>query len=114
MKKTLRPPTAEDLKKFAKGGALVGVAIWTVLYAALGVMVVTMGGWPLVVWPFTVFLWVRHLAAIGKAYKSIVEPPKKWEQNVTVNITSELSSEEIAAAATRAVDDQRMWSLLSR
>ena len=103
---------AVQIGKAAKIGAVVGAVVWTGLYASLGIMLVSLGGWAWVVWPFVVYLWLLHLSQIWKAMRSfqpeaaVVAPVI----NVTVQGGTDLSPEKIAEAARKAVQDLQIRS----
>lgn len=82
-------------------GGILGAIIWGFFAVLASVMLVSMGAWAWVVWPFAFYWYINHLGRAVKAYKQVTEP-KKWEQNVTINVPSEPSAAKIADAASRA------------
>lgn len=98
----LKPEVA---KKCAGVGGIIGAVIWLFFAVLAGIMLVSLGLWPIVVWPFVFYWYVGHLGKALTAYQNVVKP-KKWEQNVTVNVVSELTPEQISEAATRAVSER--------
>jgi hypothetical protein len=67
-------------------------------------MLVSMGAWAWVVYPFAIYWWSEHTAKAVKVYTDLGKPKPKWEQNVTFNVNSDLTTEQIAAAAERAAN----------
>lgn len=59
-----------------------------------GVMLVGMGAWPWVVWPFVFYWYTNHVAASLKLYVDAAKP--------IVTNTTETSPQVIADAAVRA------------
>lgn len=100
----------EIARRSALIGGIIGAVIWGGFTIAAGIMLVGLGLWPWVVWPFAFYWWMGHVGKAVKSYQNIVKP-QKWEQNVMVNVTSELSPEEIAAAAEKAMKDDVYWKL---
>lgn len=102
----LKPEVA---RKFALRGGITGAVVWGFFAVLAGVMLVSMGAWAWVVWPFAFYWYANHIGQAVKAYNTIVKP-QKWEQNVTFNITNEMTSEEIAKAAERAMNEQSQYA----
>lgn len=98
----LRPEIA---RKSALIGGVIGAVIWGAVAVAAAIMLVSFGAWGWVVWPIAFYAWSHHVGLAVKAYQNVVAP-KKWEQNVTVNVVSELTPEQISEAATRAVSER--------
>lgn len=98
----------EIARKSALTGGVIGAVIWGVFAVLAGIMLVSLGLWPIVVWPFVLYWYAGHLGRAVKAYQNVVKP-QKWEQNVTVNVTSELTEEQISEAASRALDKRAKY-----
>lgn len=112
LKKEQDPATKEKIRKSALRGGIVGAVVWGGFTIAAAIMLVSMGAWAWVVWPFALYWYTQHIARVVESYKKIVKP-QKWEQHVTVNVTSnpEMTPEQIAEAASRAVKHELRYSL---
>ena len=99
--------------KIALVSASVGAVVWGVFAVLAGVMFVSMGAWPVVVWPFVLYFWANHVARAAVVVVNELKP-KAEPRNVTFNIRTEQTAEEIAEAANRALSDQKYWNLISR
>jgi hypothetical protein len=94
-----------DEKKIHKRvliAAAIGCVIWGGFALAAAAMLVSFGAWAWVVYPFALYWWAGHVARALKVYTDFVKPKPKVEQNVTFNVNSDLTTEQIAAAAERA------------
>lgn len=80
------------------------ILIWTGFGIAGAIMLVSLGGWPWVVWPFAFYWWTHHVGRKLAVYQKAKKGEQKWEQNVTFNVSSDLTEEQIAAAVERAVN----------
>jgi len=109
MASSLKP---KALRNAALTGAVVGIVLWGTLTVLAAVMLVSMGAWPLVVWPFAFYWWTEHINKTIKAYNQVVKP-QKWEQNVVVNVypPEGLTGEQVAEAASRAVNEKLQYQL---
>lgn len=76
--------------------------VWGGFAVAAAIMLVSFGAWAWVVGPFALYWWAGHAAKVAKGYTDFIKPKPKWEQNVTFNVNSDLTTEQIAAAAERA------------
>ena len=103
----LKPEVA---RKAALVGGISGALIWGGFTIAAGIMLTGLGLWGWVVWPFAFYWWAGHVGKAVNAYKRVVKP-QKWEQNVTVNVTSELTEEQISKAAARAVNERLTYGV---
>lgn len=82
--------------------------VWGGFAVLAGIMLISLGLWPIVVWPFVLYWWVGHLGKALTAYQSVVKP-KKWEQNVVVNVTAGPTEGQIVDAANRALDERSKY-----
>jgi hypothetical protein len=100
----------EILRRFALIGVVIGAVVWGAVAVAAAIMLVSLGLWGWVVWPFASYWWIGHIGKAVKSYNSIVKP-QKWEQNVTVNVYPDagMSGEKIAEAAERAVNERLLY-----
>jgi hypothetical protein len=99
--------TPEQIRKVAAVFSWASAAIWTVLWIVAAIMGVTFGLWPVVVWPFTVYLWSGHMAKIYLAYKKVTETKVAVESpTLVVHVTEPAATpEQIAEAARQAFKD---------
>lgn len=101
--------------KIALVAGAVGAVVWGVFAVLAGVMFVSMGAWPVVVWPFVLYFWVSHVArasvVVVNEMKPKVEPVKP---NITFNVRSEMTEADIALAAERAFKDSTYWNLTQK
>lgn len=107
---TPNKPSQKLLRRAGLSGLIVGAVVWGFFAALAAVMLVSMGAWAWVVWPFAAYWYIGHLGRAGKAYTEMVNP-KKWEQNVTINVPAEMTAEQLSAAAARAVNERLTYSL---
>lgn len=94
-----------DSKKIHKRiliAAAIGIVVWGGFALAAAAMLVSFGAWAWVVYPFALYWWAGHVGRAIKSYAEFVKPKPKWEQNVTFNVNSDLTVEQIAEAAERA------------
>lgn len=98
----------EMLRKAALAGGIIGAVVWGAVAVAGAIMLVSFGAWPLVVWPLAFYWYANHLGNAVKAYNTIVKP-QKWEQNVVINVTAEMTAEQISEAANRALDEKLQY-----
>lgn len=105
----LRPEIA---RRSALTGGIVGAVVWGSVTVAAGIMLIGMGAWPWVVWPFAFYWWTQHIGRAVKAYQTVVKP-QKWEQNIELNVYPEhgMTGEKIAEAAARAVNEKLRYQL---
>lgn len=105
-KGNLRPEIA---RKAALWGGIVGAVIWGAVAVGAAIMLVGMGLWAWVVWPLAFYWYMGHLGRSAKAYKNAVNP-QKWEQHVTINVPAEMTADQLAAAADRAINEKLTYS----
>lgn len=102
----------EAVKKLLKISSVAGAVFWTVIYLLLAIMLTaSFGVWPIVAWPLTVYLWGLHLRNVLVTYQGFVKPKAKQINNVTFNVSSDLTAEEVADAARRAVSNEVKYGL---
>lgn len=95
---------AAKIRKRVLFAAVAGVVLWGVLSLSAAAMLVSMGAWAWVVYPFALYWWAGHTAKAIKVYTDFGKPKPKWEQNVTFNVSNDLTTDQIAAAVKRATD----------
>lgn len=108
--KKLDPETKVQALKLVKVSGILGSIVWGVVAVAAAIMLVGFGAWPWVVWPLAFYWWVQHVGRVVQTYTKAKKGEPKWEQNVTFNITNEMSPEEIAKAAERAMNEQSQYA----
>lgn len=97
------PVTKERLRKALPWIILANVLVWGGFGVAAAIMFVSMGAWPWVVWPFAAYWWGHHIQRKIAVYRKAKEP-KALTPSLSINV-AEMSDEQIAEAAARAVRD---------
>lgn len=97
------PVTKERLRKALPWIILANVLVWGGFGVAAAIMFVSMGAWPWVVWPFAAYWWGHHIQRKVAVYHKAKEP-KVLTPSLSINV-AEMSDEQIAEAAARAVRD---------
>jgi hypothetical protein len=101
----------EVLRKIALRAGIIGSVVWGFFYVLAGIMFVSLGLWPIVVWPFVVYFYSRHLLGVVAVVQNASKPKA---QTVNFNIRTEQTAEEIADAASKAMSNETYWNLNSR
>lgn len=96
------PLTKEKALNLIRWAVVLGAVVWGAVAVAAAIMLVGFGAWGWVVWPLAFYWWTNHVARSLIVYSNARKPKPKVEQNVVFNVRSELTEEEIAAAAERA------------
>lgn len=107
MKMKAEPMTPETLRKLYIVAGVIGTLFWGTLAVIAGVMLVGLGLWPIVVWPFVVYWISGHIGRVVTVYRTQYKSAQEY--NVTFNVTPTTSAEEIAEAAAKAVRERSIY-----
>lgn len=111
LSKEQNPIAKEKALKIIGWAAVVGIVVWGAVAVAAAIMLVGFGAWGWVVWPLAFYFWAQHVGRAVQVYVNAKKPKPRWEQHVTVNVTSELTAEQISEAATKALDEKLKYGL---